>query len=142
MKRFAGFVPALLWALGILWLGSLPDLQPPFDTALPVDKVGHFAMFAVLGALLAFALHRASVRASLAWPLAAGVLVGVLDELHQRSVPGRSADLQDLLADALGCALGLWLTHRWLEQRERNRNADSDAGRRTPDADDLQEHSA
>jgi VanZ family protein len=142
VKRVLGFAPAAAWALGILWLGSLPNLRPPLDTALPIDLVGHFGMFAVLGALLAFGLHRVHVRASIAWPLAAGILIGALDELHQRSVPGRTSTLSDLVADALGCAVGLWLAHRWFGRVKTPRpHLDSDAGRRTPDA-DFQEHSA
>ena len=116
MKRLLPFAPAALWALVILALGSIPSLTPPID--LPLDKLGHFAMFAVLGALLAWGLHRARVRASLAWPLIAGVLVGAIDELHQRSVPGRSSDVADFIADFAGCALALWLTHHLLERRE------------------------
>ena len=135
MKRIVAFAPALAWALLILWLGSLPSLTPPLD--LPLDKVGHFGMFAVLGALLAFGLHRARVRAAIAWPLLAGAAVGALDELHQRSVPGRSAEWADLAADVAGCALALWLTHRMLERRATRRNDDSSAtsaeAARTPD---------
>ena len=141
MKRMVGFAPAAAWALGILWLGSIPNLRPPLDTALPVDLVGHFGMFAVLGALLALGLHRARVRASIAWPLVAGIVIGALDELHQRSVVGRTSTLSDLVADAVGCAFGLWLAHWWFEKRERRPHIDPEAGRRTPDA-AIQEHSA
>ena len=116
MKRLLWFVPALLWALVIFTLGSIPSLTPPVD--LPLDKLGHFGMFAVLGALLAWGLHRARVRASLAWPLIAGMLVGAIDEWHQRTVPGRSSDVMDLVADVAGCALALWLTHHLLERRD------------------------
>ena len=118
MKRFAGFAPAAAWALLILGIGSLPRLSPPIRFPL-VDKFGHFGMFAVLGALLAYGLYRARIRASIAWPLVAGIAIGVIDELHQRSVPGRSSDWRDLVADAIGCALGLWLAHRALERRAR-----------------------
>lgn len=139
MKRALAFAPALAWALLILWLGSLPSLTPPFD--LPLDKAGHFGMFAVLGGLLAAGLHRARVRASLAWPLLAGIAIGALDELHQRSVPGRSAEWADLGADVAGCALALWLTHRVLEGRTAGRqNAASAEAARSSDP--IQEHRA
>ena len=35
--------------------------------------------------------------------------VGVADELHQATLPGRVAGLDDLLADAVGVGLGLWV---------------------------------
>ena len=118
MKRYLGFAPAAAWALLILFIGSMPSLSSPVEFPL-VDKVGHFGMFLVLGALLAFGLHRAAIRASIAWPLLAGIAVGVIDELHQRSVPGRSSDWRDFVADLAGCAVGLWLTHAALERHER-----------------------
>ncbi len=141
MTRALAFAPALAWALVILWIGSRPDLAPPIDTDLPIDKLGHFAVFAVLGGLIAWALHRADVRASVAWPLLAGLAIGALDELNQRTVPGRSADVWDLVADAAGLAFGLWLAHRALERREQRLAADFDARRPTPDA-RIQEHRA
>ena len=33
---------------------------------------------------------------------------GVADELHQATLPGRVAELDDLLEDAVGIGLGLW----------------------------------
>jgi len=35
-------------------------------------------------------------------------LYGILDEIHQYFVPGRSADVYDALADASGALLGAW----------------------------------
>ena len=37
--------------------------------------------------------------------------VGVADELHQATLPGRVAGLDDLLADAVGICLGLWVAY-------------------------------
>ena len=126
MKRLLAFAPAAAWALVILWLGSRASLSTPIDFPM-MDKVGHLGMFGVLGALLAFGLHRTGVRASIAWPLLFALAVGAFDELHQRSVPGRSSDWRDLVADLVGCALGLWLTHRALEWRARRRHAGPEA---------------
>ena len=126
MTRYLAFAPAAAWALVILWLGSQPALASPVDFPF-ADKVGHFGMFGLLGALLAFALYRVSVRASIAWPLVFGAAVGVLDELHQRSVPGRSSDWRDLVADVAGLTIGLWLTHIALDRLATRRTADSEA---------------
>ena len=139
MKRFLAFAPAFVWALTILWLGSQPSISTPVVFPL-MDKVGHLGMFGVLGALLAFGLHRGGVRASIAWPLLFGVAIGALDELRQRSVPGRSSDWRDLVADIIGCAIGLWLTHRLLERRERRREAR--AGEEARASNSIQEHRA
>ena len=65
------------------------------------------------------------------WPtVVATVLLGVLDELHQSFVPGRSSDLLDLVADSLGALaavllyVGLSYGHRALT---RNRDRPSAA---------------
>ena len=136
MKRALAFAPALAWALVILTLGSLPSFAPPSD--LPIDKLGHFGVFAVLGGLLAAGLHFARARAGLVLALCAGLAVGALDELHQRRVPGRSSEAADFAADAAGCALGLWLTRRALAQR-RARNPD---GAARAASNTIQEHRA
>lgn len=115
MSRIRFFAPAAAWALVILGFGSIPS--PTIPAGPLTDKLGHFLMFGVLGALLAYGLQGAQVAASLAWPLLAGIVIGTLDELHQRGVPGRSSDWRDLLADTAGCAIALWLTHRFLERR-------------------------
>ncbi len=70
----------------------------------------HIGEFAVLS-LLSYRLAHFYLR----WPyhyltpvvllLAAGY--GILDELHQSSVPGRDPSLYDVLADVLGAALAL-----------------------------------
>ncbi len=48
---------------------------------------------------------------SLAWAIAA--LYGVTDEWHQSFVPGRMADIRDVVADAAGAALGLAAAWAW-----------------------------
>jgi VanZ family protein len=100
--------------MGLIFAASsIPDL-----TSLPgnvSDKTGHNIGYALLAALLVRALargQRSKVTARCA--LFAAVLAtayGVTDEFHQSFVPGRSPDVQDVLADAEGAAaasLGAW----------------------------------
>jgi VanZ family protein len=82
---------------------------------LPVvnDKLLHLGAFLGLGVLLAGA---AALRSRPTWPLYGGLFLlalvyGALDEATQRLVPGRTAEVNDWLADAVGVALGL-LLHR------------------------------
>ena len=96
---------ALIWALSSV---ALPDL--PIDRFPLRDKGVH----AVEYALLAFLVTHASLRT---WPdrarariAAVALLVtcgwGVLDEIHQAFVPGRSAAPLDLVADLAGALIG------------------------------------
>jgi VanZ family protein len=48
---------------------------------------------------------------SVAWAIAA--LYGLTDEWHQAYVPGRMADVRDVVADAVGAALGLAGAWAW-----------------------------
>ncbi|MEW6511472.1 MAG: VanZ family protein [Bacteroidota bacterium] len=103
-------LPAILWAIVIFVSSSIPsDRVPPF-VLFKFDKLVHFGVYF----LLAFFTYRA-IRYQSRWPLLADhallftvVLIavyGATDEFHQYFVPGRSADLFDLLADTLGACL-------------------------------------
>jgi VanZ family protein len=102
-------------------LTSVPGRDVP-DVGVPhIDKVVHFAMYAVLGVLLARALGgkramargvaRPAVRA-LAVAVVAVALFAAADEWHQRWVPGRSTDVLDWCADVAGGTLALLLAAR------------------------------
>ena len=74
-------------------------------TAVVTDKAVHMAAFGLLAALL---WVLAGGRFALAI-FAAVVGVGMLDEVHQAFLPGREPDFADLMADAAGAAMALYL---------------------------------
>lgn len=104
------WAPALAYMALIFVLSSF-QLQAPAIDELPFkDKLVHAVEYALLGGLCAHAARRT-------WPLHHGVRTmlvgaflatafGVTDELHQSFVPGRNADLMDIVADALGALFG------------------------------------
>ena len=57
-------------------------------------------------------------------PIVLGALYGLSDELHQAMVPGRSSEVGDWVADALGTAVGV-LLYLWFHRR-RNAMRDDD----------------
>ena len=88
-------------------LPTLPDGVTDLDA--------HFAVYGVLGALLARALElrgRARVRGiTVALATIVATAYGMTDELHQAFVPGRTPSWADLGADLLGSLVGagaLW----------------------------------
>ena len=81
------------------------------------DVLAHAAAYAVLGAatLRGLAGARRTGATARAAVLAAvlAAAYGAADEFHQSFVPGRSAELRDVLADALGAAAGAGLGWAW-----------------------------
>lgn len=81
--------------------------QPQAAGLIPVpwDKPAHMAVYAVLSCAIGFASRQRGAWAMLIG-FAGAVLVGAIDEWHQMDLPGRSADIEDLISDAVGAALG------------------------------------
>ncbi len=117
MNRPGGFgrywMPPIVYCGLIFFQSSFP--VPVKVPAWPfLDKAVHGAIYAVLAVLLcrAFASRpglEGRLRLACWLSFGATVLYGLSDEWHQSFVPGRSADVMDLLADTLGGLLGVWL---------------------------------
>jgi VanZ family protein len=78
--------------------------RPPENVDLGWDKLNHLAAFTSL-AFTASMAHPESPRMRLGW-LFALLAFGGLIEIGQHFVPGRSGEWPDLIADAIGVALG------------------------------------
>jgi VanZ family protein len=111
-----GFLLApLSWAGLIFYLSSQPSIETP--ALFPgQDKLFHLIAFGILG-FFAMGSRQASHEGyptRQVWQVALVVMLyGILDEFHQYFVPGRSADVYDVLADAIGGLLGVWAMY-WL----------------------------
>lgn len=104
------WLPAALY-MAAIWGVSSFTFDAPLVNEFPLrDKGIHFVEYAVLGFLVAHAALRTWPDRNAVRAVALGALVaaawGVLDELHQALVPGRTAELLDLLADTLGSVAG------------------------------------
>jgi VanZ family protein len=119
--------PAIVWAVIIYGISSLPGsviaISPPYQ----LDKLFHAGIFFILCLLLNRALlNQRSVPLLSTYHLVLSLVIviayGVSDEFHQTVVPGRSPDFYDALADSLGglaCTFYLLLRARRAEQREK-----------------------
>jgi len=87
-----------------------------------MDKVGHFILFGVLGATLAWGGRDFRKRAAHMALLLAGVLFAASDELHQAFVPRRTPSVGDFVADVAGLVVGYLLLRvvllRWVRDGE------------------------
>jgi len=113
-----GYWPALAWSLIILLLTGLPgDVFPEIKSFwewLSPDKVVHLFIFGALSFLILFG-HRDKYESGnrkklVLTAVVITILYGILTELLQRYVfIGRSGNVFDALADAIGALLGWWL---------------------------------
>lgn len=115
----ARIVLPLAWMGLIFSLSHQPTLPYPQDVdAMIVSTLGHVTVYAVLAALVWWALAGTGVsggwRAGLA--VAVAVLYGVTDEWHQSFVPGRTPDVRDIVADTVGAVLAIAVV-TWLARR-------------------------
>ena len=99
--------PVVAWAALIFALSSIPALGTGLGTwDLVLRKIGHFAEFAILGALFLRALR--DVPAA----VLAGAAFALTDEVHQMFVSGRQGSVLDWLIDTAGVVAGVALALR------------------------------
>ena len=118
--RLAAMVAAIGLPMGLFYGGAQPVAVGLIPA--PWDKLAHVAVFALLAGAIGYASGLRGVR--MWWLAFAGALaVGAADEWHQLSLPGRGPGWDDLVADAVGAALGATALHwrtrvkRWVEVR-------------------------
>lgn len=104
-----------------------PKLLPSFSG---MDKLLHFGAYGVLGLLIMRALTRSISRLGAGQIIFYSILLtsvyGLSDEAHQRFVAARTAEMLDVLADAVGGGCGAFLYYI------RNREAFSTGGKTIP----------
>jgi VanZ family protein len=109
--RLLRWVPAAAQAALIFVLSAQSDLhladEPLLDFVL--HKAAHFAVYAILAALVAWALELPAARPSRAWGVALLLCIAyaATDEVHQGFVQGRHPSPIDVGIDTLGALGGL-----------------------------------
>jgi VanZ family protein len=118
-KRFPYTWLTLAYAVLILIISSIPDLTPPELGFEFQDKLYHFIEYGIFSVLLFFSLLNSSrdffKKNVLVISIFIGASYAIIDEIHQRFIPGRSADILDFVADFLGVALiqiVFWIYYR------------------------------
>jgi VanZ family protein len=99
------YIPAFVWAAYLLFLGSQQLDVPLPELPLPTDKIGHFVLYGGLGFFATLGWRWAGRRPAKWIPMILSMLVGAIDELHQRVVPTRSSDWIDWLVDVVAIAI-------------------------------------
>lgn len=118
MKKLVIWAMTIGWALLIWRLTTTPDFSVTDDTLLSflISNGGHFIFFGIQAVLIFFSIYTLyAIRYTLYLPTVSVILTslyGLLIELSQRSIPGRSADLMDLALDTLGAITFLAIINR------------------------------
>jgi VanZ family protein len=102
--------PVLIYAALIFIASSIP--QPPSLPQIVTDKDVHGGVYAGFALVVLRALARRWERVTLltmAGAVVLAVLYGGSDEFHQSFVPGRTSDIADLRADAIGATVAVGL---------------------------------
>ncbi len=109
----------IVWCISICavsYFSLIPQLELPVDF-WNADKAYHCAAYAWLSALamLSFPIRRLALSSALFM-----IILGILLEIGQHFIPGRSFSLLDMAANSLGVFLGifstLYSTRRLLEK--------------------------
>jgi hypothetical protein len=99
---------AIVWTVVILGLCSIPRQEMP--DGMGSDKLHHFGAFGILGALWYWTKPKPFLV------ILGGTTYGFFIEIWQHLLPiGRTFDLYDGLADAIGVIVAIPIAH-WLQQ--------------------------
>jgi VanZ family protein len=111
----------VLWGPVIAYMAVLFYIQSQSTLPSPPggisDKDEHFFFYGILAALALRALANGERRGIRLATVLGAILIssayGVSDEFHQRFVPGRTYEVLDMAADALGSAAAGCLLWAW-----------------------------
>ena len=110
----------VLWFCVTWWLSSEPREFPEGLQFRSSDKILHFGWYFGAAGLFSAFLPAWNPGFPPARRHLVAVLVlalcGIIDEIHQSTVPGRDATIGDFLADTLGALAGT-LTFTWFRRR-------------------------
>lgn len=136
------YFPALIWAAVILVLTSYPSISVP-DTGFELqDKVAHFGVYFILGLLTARAIvfgKKLNFRRSLSTCALCCCIFAALDEGHQLFIPGRSAEIGDILADFAGIFLALFMFYLYFNHPNLTESGELESRKNVTKSDNSQD---
>ncbi len=98
-------LPFILWIVVIFTISSIPAPKIPQGYIPQIDKGVHLFEYLVLSVFYLFGT-KGKYKG---WGLLIILVVAIIDEYHQRFIPGRDASMLDAFADILGGGFGIWM---------------------------------
>lgn len=107
----------MIWAGIIFWFSARPTATTSeiYLADFVIKKTAHFGEYAIMVILLFRSLKhtlRWDKQSLLVLALAVTILYAISDEFHQSFVPGREPHLRDIMIDAVGAGVALWLVNK------------------------------
>jgi VanZ family protein len=117
-KRGRLYGPAIVWAAIIMAASSIPNLSTTSFKLSYADKIVHFVEYFILGLLTANAVAGFIGRTGKIFWVSAilASVYGVLDELHQKFIPGRSVEVLDMVSNILGAVAASLIFVRFIRK--------------------------
>lgn len=110
------WIPLYVYAGLIFYFSSIPKPLPPIHIP-QFDKLMHIVEYSVFGYLAARALKNSAKKAFFEnfkiLAVLISVLYGISDEFHQMFISERNVSVFDVMADAVGGALGVFIYGRY-----------------------------
>ncbi|MDP2209292.1 MAG: VanZ family protein [Bacteroidota bacterium] len=127
LKRFFRYhLPPFIWAFLIMIASSIPADKLPNVQIFGWDKIAHVCVFFIFGILILRSLYHRNKTINSKKQIAMLTVVfvvsfGIFDELFQSIIPGRTSDIYDLVADAVGGILAVSFFN-FINRYARNKN--------------------
>ena len=115
MIPMKSFLPAVIWLMVITLLSTEGGVSMPSFNLIQMDKLAHAAAYGLLVWLCLFGLYRykildrAPTRLGVLVFLLASVYGAFMEVVQYAYFPNRHFELDDMLANTAGAAIGWWL---------------------------------
>jgi VanZ family protein len=126
--KITAFWPAILAMAVATVLFCLPGQEFPQQDWLPIAQLDKWVHVGLLGGLVSIwslpFIHRISdrrkrIRKYVYIAIALLLYGGLMEFIQWRFIPFRGFEVGDLVADAVGCGLGIWFT-KWQDRLQRS----------------------
>ena len=121
--------PAIIYALAIFLLSSIPGMNMPEYGFLVADKLLHFLEYALFAILIFRSFSQLFHNQKSHYVIIISsfflILFALFDEYYQKYIPGRQSDVADVILDVLGASLILFLL--WIAQYRKNQKSSETA---------------
>lgn len=114
--------PAIIYAVVVFLLSSVPGMNIPEYKFLVSDKIMHFMEYALFAILIFRSFSQLFHKQKFHYVIVVSsfflILFALLDEYYQKYIPGRESDVADVILDVLGASLILFLL--WMRKHRNN----------------------